>query len=78
MNHDIKILMNHYQRVKEGTKTFEIRKNDRYYQKGDTVVMFPILESHHNSLDYPVIKATVGDVYPICDDFVVFGLVGVK
>lgn len=80
ITHEIKILLNHYDRVKAGTKTFEIRKNDRYYQKGDQVVMGVVIpeEGSFYQTDYPKITATVGDVYPIHEDFVVFSLLGVK
>lgn len=39
MNHHIKIHPEHYNNVKAGTKTFEIRKSDRPYQKGDMVTL---------------------------------------
>jgi len=38
MNHELKIWPNFYKRVKDGSKTFEIRSNeDRGFQMGDTV-----------------------------------------
>ena len=37
MLHNIKILRGFADAVLEGIKTFEIRENDRGYQKGDTV-----------------------------------------
>ncbi len=38
-HHHIKIHPEHYNNVKAGTKTFEIRKSDRPYQKGDIVTL---------------------------------------
>lgn len=37
MKHELKIWPQYYCRVADGTKTFEVRKNDRGYQPGDTV-----------------------------------------
>lgn len=80
--HEIKIHITHYNRVKAGTKTFEIRKNDRYYQRGDQVIMTAVYEdgtiASKRPEHFPSIKAEIGDVYPIHDDFVVFSLLSVK
>jgi hypothetical protein len=37
MHHDLKIWPRWFQRVKDGSKTFEVRNNDRGFQMGDTV-----------------------------------------
>lgn len=37
MNHELKIWPQYYRRVADGSKTFEIRDNDRGFQAGDTV-----------------------------------------
>lgn len=37
MQHSLKIWPQYYARVKDGTKTFEIRENDRGFQRGDIV-----------------------------------------
>lgn len=39
MIHELKILPQYYCRVKDGSKTFEVRKNDRGFQSGDTVIL---------------------------------------
>jgi hypothetical protein len=39
MTHNLKIWPQYYCRVQDGTKTFEIRKNDRGFQNGDIVVL---------------------------------------
>ena len=39
MHHKLKIHPQHLERVIAGTKTFEIRKNDRVFQKGDLITL---------------------------------------
>lgn len=39
MTHDIKIHPQFFCRVKDGTKTFEVRENSRAYQPGDFVLL---------------------------------------
>jgi len=39
LRHELKIWPQYYCRVVDGSKTFEIRENDRGYQPGDTVVL---------------------------------------
>lgn len=37
--HELKILPEYFAPVKEGKKTFEIRKNDRDFKVGDTLIL---------------------------------------
>lgn len=39
MVHKLKIYPHYFQEVADGTKTFEIRKNDRKFNVGDTVIL---------------------------------------
>jgi len=39
MEHELKLHPKYFERVSRGEKTFEVRKNDRDYQVGDTVIM---------------------------------------
>lgn len=39
MDHELKIWPQYYCRVADGTKTFELRENDRSFQPGDTVTL---------------------------------------
>ena len=39
MEHKLKILPQYLESIVEGTKNFEIRKNDRNYQVGDTLIL---------------------------------------
>lgn len=77
MTHELKIWPQHWQRVFDGTKTFEIRVNDRVFQKGDEVVLCPWCPETKNYLNkspYCKITRQIGDVYPIDHERVVFSL----
>ena len=39
MTHELKILPEYFDAVEQGKKTFEIRKNDRGFKPGDTLVL---------------------------------------
>nr|DAT62222.1 MAG TPA: protein of unknown function (DUF3850) [Caudoviricetes sp.] len=45
MKHKLKILKQFADEIKQGNKYFEVRKNDRAYQKGD-VIQFKAIEKH--------------------------------
>lgn len=38
--HDLKVQPPYFDALRDGTKTFEVRKNDRAYQAGDTLRLF--------------------------------------
>lgn len=87
MHHDLKIWPIHFARILDGTKTFEIRENDRYFQPGDTVTLQewdPEPESSAEgksktmtSRGYTGNQAgpfNIGVVYPLASNEVVFSL----
>ena len=82
MQHELKIWPQYFQAVTEGSKTFEIRKNDRGFQKGDTVVLKEFIESSNISVPsgYTGKKAVfnVGYVTPIDMERVVFSLLPIN
>lgn len=39
MRHDLKTWPEYYSLVESGQKKFEIRKNDRHFQEGDTLIL---------------------------------------
>ena len=39
MEHKLKILSRYYEAILQGKKTFEVRKDDRPYQEGDTLLL---------------------------------------
>lgn len=86
VTHVVKILPQHWKRVFDGTKTFEIRVNDRGYQKGDKIRMRPFdPETKEYMSDVETgsplkggecceLRRTIGDVYPVDANRVVFSL----
>lgn len=47
MVHMLKTLPNYFEAVRCGNKTFEIRKNDRNFQIGDTLVLQEYLDTQN-------------------------------
>ena len=39
MTHELKTWIKYFKRIKEGTKTFEVRKDDRDFQIGDFLIL---------------------------------------
>lgn len=77
MEHYLKIWPEHWRRIFEGTKIFEIRNNDRFFQRGDTVVLQafdPDSGSYGTLSSMPALHRKIGDVYPIDAERVVFSL----
>jgi hypothetical protein len=78
MKHELKIWPEHYWRVKQGSKTFEIRKNDRFFQRGDRVILrlwLPWSDGYSTAANAPNLDFEIGDVYPIDAERVVFSLI---
>ena len=55
--HELKIKEEYYREVESGTKTFEIRKNDRDFQVGD-YIHFTIVRGTQSIETYPLFKIT--------------------
>lgn len=77
--HKIKILKDFADAVYAGDKTFEIRKNDRGYQKGDIVVFKAMEDTMFTIPDHPINKTKYMITYVlngwgIKEDYVVFGI----
>lgn len=79
MNHELKIEESYFEAVQSGDKTFEIRYNDRGFQKGDIVVLEEV--SGH-SCNYTGRKLTrqISYVsnYSQKDNWVVFGIIEIE
>lgn len=74
MNHELKSDAGYFNAVARKIKTFEIRKDDRNYQYGDTVTLI------NNSDPCKKISAEIGFVtnYYQRDGYVVFSLLNVQ
>lgn len=75
-HHDLKSYPDHFQPALEGRKTFEIRRNDRNYQPGDTVTLH---EYSYDNGDHYTGRTHSGivdyiDTFAQQDGYVVFSL----
>jgi len=75
MIHKLKIEPSYFQAVLEGSKTFEIRKNDRGFQKGDHVVLMEFDKNKIGGYTKREIQVQIKYVtnFNQKDDYVVFG-----
>lgn len=60
MTHEIKILPEHYDKLRAGVKTFEVRKDDRGYSVGDTLLL---REWSHNLYTGRIAECKISDIY---------------
>lgn len=88
MKHELKIWPQYFSAVESGLKTFEVRKNDRGFQAGDSVQLRewnPEIDEYDNdpfggSMNTPKgytgrrVEFTIGYVLPIDAERVVFSL----
>lgn len=80
MKHDLKIVPSFFKAVRDRSKTFEVRINDRGFQRGDTVVLRewnPELRNPDGSLGFYTEEDetfVIGYVLPIDEKRVVFSL----
>lgn len=65
--HELKTWPKYFERVRNGTKTFEVRNNDRDFQTGDTVILkeFDPAAPIHQAYSGRCLQFTVGYVFPI-------------
>ncbi|BBN97478.1 DUF3850 domain-containing protein [Sporolactobacillus terrae] len=75
--HDLKILPHFFQAVISGTKTFEIRKNDRNFQPCDLVRLHAWKDGEYLGLSLTKRIGFVTD-YAQKDGYVVFSLLDVE
>lgn len=86
MEHELKIWPKYYCRVADGSKTFEVRENDRGFQPGDIVILRefdpePINPTSISPKGYtgsPDLKFKVGYVLVLTSTQVVFSLLPIK
>ncbi len=85
MKHELNIWPQYYTRVADGSKTFEIRNNDRGFQAGDIVDLrefdpklresFIENDCYTNS---PILRFKIGYVLTIDSERVVFSLLHIE
>lgn len=81
IEHDIGIWPQHYDHVRMGDKPFELRKNDRCYQKGDSLVMRvyePKTRKYLSEQLFPPLHAEVtyvlsASIFGLRDNYVALG-----
>lgn len=86
MEHELKIWPKYYCRVADGSKTFEVRENDRGFQPGDIVILRefdpepinPTSQSQKGYTGSPDLKFRVGYVLVLPSTQVVFSLLPIK
>lgn len=81
--HHIKLKAQYCDPVLHGEKTFEVRNNDRGYQKGDHIVFIPVDEDGTRQTFHPIAKEEYVITYVhsglgLKEGYVVFGLENVK
>lgn len=80
MKHTIKIKESFAEAVLDGDKTFEVRKNDRGYQKGDSIKFIVLYDSDGcEMIDHPLSKCLYEITYVLSgwgieDGYCVFGI----
>ena len=81
MTHMIKLQKEFADAVLSGDKCFEIRRNDRGYQKGDKVqfkVMDGLIQMHHDLEKKTYVITYVMNGWSLENGYVVFGIREVK
>ena len=78
MEHELKCNIEYFSRIKTGQKTFEIRKNDRDYQVGDTLILREYnpknSRTHYGDDEVLVAKVVYLTSYEQKDGYVVMGI----
>lgn len=86
MDHELKILPQYYCRVADGSKTFEVRDNDRGFQSGDKVILKewdpePINKTSNTAkgfTDSEPLEFLIGYIYILDSSRVIFSLLPIK
>lgn len=79
MTHELKILPKYFRAVDNGSKLFEIRKNDRDFHEGDIVILNEWNPDDERYTDRSINKV-IGFItdYAQKEDYVVFSLIDLK
>lgn len=77
MTHELKVLTEYYEALKEGSKTFEVRKDDRNYQVGDTLILIEWLsekQEYTNRTYFCRVTYTLRDPTYVKEGYVILGI----
>lgn len=86
MKHELKIWPQFYCRVADGSKTFEVRDNDRAFQSGDTVILkewdpdpiAPTDKAPRGYTDSKPLEFRIGYIHILNSSQVIFSLLPAK
>ena len=86
MKHELKIHPQYYCRVADGSKTFELRNNDRGFQSGDLVTLKewdpePISVTSSSPKGFtnsPALEFKIGYIYVLNSSEVIFSLLPIE
>jgi hypothetical protein len=84
MNHHVlKCLAPYYQHVIDGDKTFEVRKNDREFKMGDTILLMEITTEDRAEYTgrekvFQITYILKGGKFGIKDDYCILGIKPLK
>ncbi len=76
MQHNLKIKQCYLMHILDGTKTFEVRENDRDFQVGDTINFLPIIDDDYdvyenfNAIPKYLIKYILSDFHGLQKNFI--------
>ena len=74
MLHELKTLPIYYDAVVSGTKTFELRKNDRNFQAGDFLELIRMESKTKTSILVFVSSILYGGIYGLDKDYVILSI----
>lgn len=86
MKHELKIWPQYYCRVADGSKTFELRENDRGFQSGDHVILKeydpepvnPTSKSPKGFTESKPLEFKIGYILVLDSNRVIFSLLPIK
>lgn len=74
MIHELKTYPSYFQKVRSGVKTFEVRKHDRNYQIGDTLILKEWFEEYTGQEESVIVTYMLTDSKFVKEGFVIMGI----
>ncbi|MGL4760385.1 MAG: ASCH/PUA domain-containing protein [Sarcina sp.] len=74
--HELKILEEYFNALADGSKTFELRKNDRDFKVGDSLKLKEIKDNSFTGrfLEYEVSYVLKGGAYGLEEEYCILGI----